>query len=1023
MPRTSDDETLLIRVVALSAHRRRRHSRTIRIVVAVGSGGVLGTKALQPPIASQPPASPGNATTPPVTTSPPVTTTPPPVTEPVEGGGKHPVTGTTAVVTMMVGSSGTVAPPAPLTSITSVATAEATPEGVAIRAARGVLAVEATSSATAGSGSATVSGTGCTAAECGVSVTLTVPITVTELTTPPGSLESFTSPSGDRVAEAEGKALRDELLVTVGEPGSPGTRRQADAAAAAVGAVVVGGIEAYGVYELRWSTPQDLVTRISELEGQPGVTSAAEVSTEPAGETSVPPVAAQFDQPQWLWPFEEVEAYGAWELSTGSSVRVGIIDMGLVMKDHEDLNVVQYLPPPAVYFPAEHATHVAGLACAKGGVGTVGMAWGCPIVSTEVAEVMGYNSKNEPEVAWTTQSVLEGMHRMLTAGNVKVINLSLGDTHRGCTTATQNARVAKSNAELKHDFTNVMNSEAGKKVVWTISAGNLCAPVVASPFGLNSDLPNVITVAATNSDDGLASFSDYGPGVNVAAPGGDAVPPDLPLTNGLMSTLPARCPTGYCSAYGEDQGTSMSAPVVAGIAADVWEAHPSDTAEQIGKCIKSTAGADGRYAFGVDSYPLGFAPYVPFTGEALPIVDAQAAVECGTYVPRNVSPPTVADQEGHVPPYVGDTLVASEGRWTGQPTSYTYTWERCLPSGSCSVIAGAAASTYTVGSSDLGDGIRVLVTASNSAGPSSPTPSTDTGAVQVEPPPRPRVEVNGPTTGPEGLDIPITAASCTGTATQSAWLKIYYGQRFIEEWTYTGELQIELQTGGPLFNYAPEGVSQVSFQCVLRKQEGSSEQEIEWSDPGFSMNITGPDVPVALSSLEVEPGQTITTSDGAPDGPTPCPDIAPYTWQYVEIGTDLPEDGFAIYDGNLARFSAATSASQYQFSFPAGTPAGYYFVEVNCTTYQNDALPIDYGYLDYAYVKVGHPGTEPAAEPLTMEPVLALGDIPLSDFPASDLTTMVHLKQRASRPPGTSDEGQVTDVSQPPDTIQVLRAP
>ncbi len=397
----------------------------------------------------------------------------------------------------------------------------------------------------------------------------------------------------------------------------------------------------------------------------------------------------------------------------------------------------------------------------------------------------------------------------------------------------------------------------------------------------------------------------------------------------------------------------MAAPVVAGIAADVWEAHPAYTAEQIGACVKSTAGANGRYEFGQDAYPLFATPQVPFTGAGLPIVDAEAAVECGTYVPRNVSPPTAADQEGHAPPYVGDTLAANEGTWTGRPTSYTYKWEGCPPSGPCSAIAGATGTTYTVTASELGDGIQVAVTASNSAGPSSPAASALTGAVEVEPPPKPKVEANGPTTGPEGLDIPITAEPCTGTATQSAWLKIYYGQRFIEEWTYTGELQIELQTGGPLFNYAPEGVSQVSFKCALRKREGAPEEQVEWSDPGFSMDVTGPTQPVALGSLEVEAGETVTTQDGAPTGPSPCPDISPYKWQWIEIGTDLPEDGFAIYSGNLARFPATTPVSQYAFHFPEGTPAGHYYVEVNCTTFQEHAAPIEFGYLGYAYVKVG----------------------------------------------------------------------
>ncbi len=133
-----------------------------------------------------------------------------------------------------------------------------------------------------------------------------------------------------------------------------------------------------------------------------------------------------------------------------------------------------------------------------------------------------------------------------------------------------------------------------------------------------------------NSDKSLARFSNYGPEVSVAAPGGRAVPPLLTETHGLMSTIPLGCPAGYCSGYGEDQGTSMAAPVVAGIAADVWEKHPDMTGDEIGACIKNTAGTEGvGYAEIQSPYPAkGWTPYVPYSGSKTPIVNAAAAVRC-----------------------------------------------------------------------------------------------------------------------------------------------------------------------------------------------------------------------------------------------------------------------------------------------------------------------------------------------------------------------------------------------------------
>jgi hypothetical protein len=71
----------------------------------------------------------------------------------------------------------------------------------------------------------------------------------------------------------------------------------------------------------------------------------------------------------------------------------------------------------------------------------------------------------------------------------------------------------------------------------------------------------------------------------------------------------------------------------------------------------------------------------------------------------------------------GGTITTSVGTWSGTPTSYAYQWQDCNSSGSsCSnVTAGGTAYAYTVGATDIGDYLRVNVTATNSSGSSTAT--------------------------------------------------------------------------------------------------------------------------------------------------------------------------------------------------------------------------------------------------------------------------------------------------------------
>ena len=82
----------------------------------------------------------------------------------------------------------------------------------------------------------------------------------------------------------------------------------------------------------------------------------------------------------------------------------------------------------------------------------------------------------------------------------------------------------------------------------------------------------------------------------------------------------------------------------------------------------------------------------------------------------------------------GQMLTASNGSWTNSPSSYGYQWQDC--SSSCSNIGGATGSSYTLQSSDVGDTIDVVVTATNGGGSASAT-SAQTQTVTAAPLPPP----------------------------------------------------------------------------------------------------------------------------------------------------------------------------------------------------------------------------------------------------------------------------------------------
>jgi hypothetical protein len=85
--------------------------------------------------------------------------------------------------------------------------------------------------------------------------------------------------------------------------------------------------------------------------------------------------------------------------------------------------------------------------------------------------------------------------------------------------------------------------------------------------------------------------------------------------------------------------------------------------------------------------------------------------------PKNTSAPSISGT-----PRVGQQLTAADGSWTGNPTSFSYQWQRCdADIVSCADAAGATGKTYGLGLADLGYRLRVRVTAKNAKGSATAT--------------------------------------------------------------------------------------------------------------------------------------------------------------------------------------------------------------------------------------------------------------------------------------------------------------
>jgi len=258
-----------------------------------------------------------------------------------------------------------------------------------------------------------------------------------------------------------------------------------------------------------------------------------------------------------------------------------------------------------------HGTHVSGIIAANAD-NSVGIAGVAPNVRVQHVRVLGTcggrTSDEAVAIRWAAGLPVDGVP--LNPTPAKVINLSLG---------SQTACAAVEQAAIDEAVA------AGVTVV--VAAGNAGLDLDTNDFA-PSKCANVISVAALRFDGSRASYTNYGSSIDVAAPGGPGG--ILSLQNGGTRMADSSWTYGY------KQGTSMSTPIVSGIAALVLSVNPNLTPAQVESIIESSA---RPFPTGV-STPCSSNPSDTFhcgTG----IADAGAALRLAAQqLPQNSTPST-----------------------------------------------------------------------------------------------------------------------------------------------------------------------------------------------------------------------------------------------------------------------------------------------------------------------------------------------------------------------------------------------
>lgn len=298
---------------------------------------------------------------------------------------------------------------------------------------------------------------------------------------------------------------------------------------------------------------------------------------------------------QWSFKGSEnggINAEQAWDVSTGSnSTVVAVIDSGVAYENYgnfcqaPDLANTCFVPGYNYLDGTTHAnddnghgTHVAGTIAqsTNNGIGTAGIAHNACIMPIKVLDSTGSGTMSDAALAV----------RYAADKGAKVINLSLGGT--GYSATMEEA--------VKYAY--------DKGVSIFAACGNSISATCLYPAAHDS---YVIAVGATQYNKTLAPYSNFGPSVDIVAPGGNTSYDENGdgHWDGIMQQT-FQGPNNVCNFdYYIYQGTSMATPHAAATAALLIANGNATTPDQIRTALQSTAldlgaaGRDDTYGYGL----------------------------------------------------------------------------------------------------------------------------------------------------------------------------------------------------------------------------------------------------------------------------------------------------------------------------------------------------------------------------------------------------------------------------------------
>ena len=181
------------------------------------------------------------------------------------------------------------------------------------------------------------------------------------------------------------------------------------------------------------------------------------------------------------------------------------------------------------------------------------------------------------------------------------------------------------------------------------------------------------------------------PPSNSALPSISGTPADGSTLTASSGTWDGTTPLSYAYQW---QRCASTCSAIGGATSATYQATPDDVGSRLAVTVTASNTAGNASATSAQTAIVAAAPP---SNTGLPVI---------TGTPRS-----------------GSTLTTTNGAWNGTPPlNYTYRWERCDATPTCSAIQGApSSSTYTLTDADIGSTIRVVVTASNTGGSASST--------------------------------------------------------------------------------------------------------------------------------------------------------------------------------------------------------------------------------------------------------------------------------------------------------------